>query len=361
MKKVVGFFKFNKILTHPERVVTSWFTRRPELLLFIRGIFFIYCLIVLIGSIYIDARNKELHMFLTYFTNLAFIGLTDSRLCFLQISTFQTAFVHSLSFVINKQPKTLKNQPRAFTIAFWFLYDTILVNHILVPIVFWSILVPGKASTYDIQRDPIKIWRNVSTHGFDLIMVMTEVFFNRMPFVNTHWIIIIIELVLYLLLARINYAINRVFPYYFLNWEQGSIIFWYYFAVLGVALLAYFIQKGIHSLRDSIGRGIWRKKLMEEMQVHQEPVSTGNQDQEGRRGPIEKGSEDLEMQLRDTQSISDPQYFNEKGIIFPPPATLASYKIYDHQQSGGRDIEKNINRLEESSSGITALTNSQIY
>ncbi|CAG8567597.1 1837_t:CDS:2, partial [Ambispora gerdemannii] len=251
-----SFWKFNKLLRHFERAVTSWFTT-PLVLLTVRTIFLTYSLITLALSIYVHDRRGRLHSYLTYFTNLGFLGLT---------AYFAMAVVHSLIFAIYREPKSFAIQPKVLTIAFWILYDAIVVYHILIPLVSWIILVPNYAE----ESSPhlrLLTFNQISMNGVDFFMMIVEVVLNRMPLVMSHLIFVLAILVFYLFETWISYAISQQFPYQFLDLREQ--VTGYHFGVIGVAIIgAFLIQKLIHVLRDTMGRRLWRKGLIQEMEAY---------------------------------------------------------------------------------------------
>ncbi|CAG8590051.1 3788_t:CDS:2 [Ambispora gerdemannii] len=266
-----SFWRFEKILHNLERVVTSWFTT-PLVLLIIRSIFLTYSLITLALSIYVEFGRGRLHTYLTYFANLGFIGLTVY---------FAVAVVHSLIFVIYDEPKSLSTQPRALTIAFWILYDVVVVYHILIPIFYWAILVPSRIEEFN-SSPPLLTFHEISIHSVDLFMIIVEVVLSRMPLVSSHLIFVLTILIFYLFETWISYAINNTFPYRFLDWREGQKVAGYYFGVMGIAINAFLIQKLIHMIRDVIGRRTWRKGLMHEMEGY--PRAGGNRSQQSSVG-----------------------------------------------------------------------------
>ncbi|CAG8510828.1 1391_t:CDS:2 [Ambispora leptoticha] len=251
------FWKFEEILDNLEMTVTSWFTT-PLVLLIVRSIFLIYSLITLALSIYDELQRGRLPMYLTCFTNLGFIGLT---------AYFTMAVIHSLTFVVCNEPKSLSTQPRLLTIAFWILYHTIIVYHILIPIVYWAILVPSHT-----EESPLLAFHEISMHGVNFFMMIVEVALNRIPLVASHLIFVLTILILYIFETWMNNAINSE-PSYILvvaDWREipkGMTIILPYLVMIGIAIGAFLIQALIHTFRDAIGRRIWRKHLMQEMET----------------------------------------------------------------------------------------------
>ncbi|CAG8583317.1 1565_t:CDS:2 [Ambispora leptoticha] len=261
-----SLWKFDKLLKHPERAVTSWFTT-PLILLIVRSIFLIYSLITLATSIYLYDIHGQLYLFLTYYTNLGFIGLT---------AYFATAVVHSSVFMRYNVPKSLVLQPKMLTIAFWLLYDTIVLNHIVIPLVYWAFLAKTHTDEFGSSSHMGLVkFRTYSMHGVDFFMMIVEVLLSRMPLVSSHLIFVITVPILYIFEIWINYAINHTFPYEPLDWRRGKKVAGYYFGLLGIAICAFLIQKLIHLSRDAAGQRLWRRGLMQEMETYRRNGSSG--------------------------------------------------------------------------------------
>jgi hypothetical protein len=67
-------------------------------------------------------------------------------------------------------------------------------------------------------------------------------------------------LILYMCFTFVIFSIYHVWVYPFLDWSLGGRASIGYIVVAGVAILAFFINYGIHQIRDFIARRVYRNK-----------------------------------------------------------------------------------------------------
>ncbi|KAJ1927748.1 hypothetical protein IWQ60_002677 [Tieghemiomyces parasiticus] len=141
-------------------------------------------------------------------------------------------------------------QYRPYQVVLWFLYDTVIVFHVLVPIIYWSMLYgPSHHST------PFLTFTNVASHATDLVLILIEVACNRAPLVASHSLIIIVCLLLYMALAYVVYAGQHYFVYPFLDYHlnSGWKVVLTLLAMVAGSVVLFYIQYFVHATRDRLG------------------------------------------------------------------------------------------------------------
>jgi uncharacterized protein YacL len=91
-----------------------------------------------------------------------------------------------------------------------------------------------------------------SVHAASFFQMMIDVIFNRMIVIPRLVIFELMGLILYMCLAFIIYATQHYWTYPFLDWSQGGKAAIWYIVVAVIAVVVFFLQYGIHRLRDYI-------------------------------------------------------------------------------------------------------------
>ncbi|KAK9693712.1 hypothetical protein K7432_013764 [Basidiobolus ranarum] len=211
-------------------------------LIFTRTISLIYTLTVAITNFVINIDNVW-EGFFVYFTDLSFLGLV----AYFMVSTYHSLRYYNGSIQFLHSSWIARSKFLRF--VYWLLYETIVVFHVVVPIVYWTLIfTPSNRST-------LLLWVNGSIHGSDFFFMIIEVVLGRWTLTWKHLPFVLLFPVLYMCMAFLNYAINDYFVYGFLNWyarKSGYVALIY----LGVALffVAVFVAMlYVHRLRDRIG------------------------------------------------------------------------------------------------------------
>jgi hypothetical protein len=106
-----------------------------------------------------------------------------------------------------------------------------------------------------------------SVHAASFFQMMIDVIFNRMIIVPRLVIFELGGLILYMCLAFVVFATDNFWTYSFLDWSQGPKAAIWYFVVAILAVIVFFLQYGIHQLRDFIARRVHRKKDHEQFDM----------------------------------------------------------------------------------------------
>ena len=89
--------------------------------------------------------------------------------------------------------------------------------------------------------------------------MMTEVTFSRMICVPRMVLFPLFVLVLYTCLTFVIFAVDHAWVYPFLDWSQGPKAAIWYAVVALVAVIGFFLNYGIHQLRDAVARRVHRR------------------------------------------------------------------------------------------------------
>ncbi|KAI8064191.1 hypothetical protein BC940DRAFT_306388 [Gongronella butleri] len=229
----IRWFGFD--LFQPERAVTSyWLPTRVFL-----GIRLFLCLwitIVLWMDIGMNAHNGTGKTFFAFFTNLTYIGLN---------AYYVTSCYHHVASLMYKDHRSFFKQPTVLNYLYVYLYHTIIVFNIVTPLVYWALLNSGtKTSTV------LATFLNVNVHGVSFFIMLFDVIFNRMQVYTNMIVLLIVNVVIYMCLAFVVYAVDDVWVYPFLNWNLGASAALMYLIVGLVFVVVFFIIMGIHDLRD---------------------------------------------------------------------------------------------------------------
>jgi hypothetical protein len=106
-----------------------------------------------------------------------------------------------------------------------------------------------------------------SVHAASFFQMMIDVIFNRMIIVPRLVIFELGGLILYMCLAFVVFAADNFWTYAFLDWSQGPKAAIWYFVVAILAVIVFFLQYGIHQLRDFIARRVHRNKDHEQFDM----------------------------------------------------------------------------------------------
>ncbi|KAF9898083.1 hypothetical protein BX616_004516 [Lobosporangium transversale] len=195
---------------------------------------------VFIATLYVSARDEVFYMVFTTFTNLSNIGLT---------AYYLTVTYHSYSFNRHRDLRSLTSQHWLLTSALGLLYASVVVFHIVVPAIYWSLLFDPNNT-----MDTLNEYVDYSHHGVDFACILIEMIFNRM---ELPWVYIlgpISMIILYMFLAWVYFAVRGLWLYSFLDWSNGAMAAaWYIALLIGFALL-FVLQKYIHQGRDRLTR-----------------------------------------------------------------------------------------------------------
>ncbi|CAO3618965.1 unnamed protein product [Cunninghamella blakesleeana] len=240
--KFLQWFRFDQF--QPERAVTSYFVS-TKTLLYIRVIQFLYSGAVQWASVYWMATQFEFKHYFAYFTYLTFIGLH---------AYFMVTLYHHIQYIRSDQrPVSLLYQYPILNYLYVYLYHTVVTFNLVTPTVYWALLsydFLSKAGT----NPPMELWLTPSVHGVSFLMVLIDVILNRMVMHGRICLLVLLNVLIYLCLAFIYFAVDHWWVYSFMDWNKPVTAISYYIALTIFIAICFFIQMGIHSLRDFIAR-----------------------------------------------------------------------------------------------------------
>lgn len=195
------------------------------------------------GSFYIAGTTSK-GIFVT------FSWLTDIFNTLYFVAILGLTYKH---LAIYKQARDYKYELLERTPLTWGMRWTVIAGECLctaalvVTITYWTFLAGSSESSMS--------FKSVHMHITNLIIMMGELFLSRLPFFVTHVFCIIVMGILYIGTMLIYYGVSRGFVYELFDWYEHpiqGIIFWP--LILVVAVIFFFVNMGLATLRDYIGK-----------------------------------------------------------------------------------------------------------
>ncbi|KAG0326276.1 hypothetical protein BGZ99_009812 [Dissophora globulifera] len=229
-----GFLRFDSL--DLSRVISSNIISANSLF-YIRLVVSLHLVAVFIATLYVSARDHIFYTVPTTFTGLSNIGLT---------AYYLTATYHSYSFMRHKDLRSLTSQHWFLSSAIFLLYATVVVFHIVVPAIYWSLLFDPNNT-----MDTVNKYVDFSHHGADLACILLEMIFNRMELPWVYILAPITMIILYMFLAWVYFSARGEWLYSFLDWSKGPVAAGWYLGLLCLFAIIFILQKYIHSGRDT--------------------------------------------------------------------------------------------------------------
>ncbi|ORX49097.1 hypothetical protein DM01DRAFT_1409565 [Hesseltinella vesiculosa] len=245
----------------PEKAVTSHFLPSSGLL-FLRLIFVLYSGAVQWASVYWMASHFEFRHYFGYFTYLTFIGLH---------AYFVVTFYHHVRYLLSsRRPISFLCQWPMLNYLYVYLYHTVITFNLVTPIVYWGLLSSDFLSKGS-DNDRMEWWLTPSVHGASMVMMLVDVFFNRMVVMTRMLLLVLLTVIIYLCLALVYYETEGWLVYSFMDLSQPIRAVMYYSGVFFLFVACFFFQKAIHLLRDFLfqvkaHRG--KNKVMDESMLY---------------------------------------------------------------------------------------------
>ncbi|KAG0328013.1 hypothetical protein BG004_002633 [Podila humilis] len=267
-------------------VTSNWVG--PKMLAGIRIVETVYVWIVII---YIWATSKNAGDYLKYFTNLTFFGLSVYLLC---TSLWSIGYLRQPS---SERARWINDKASNwFGYLHWLLYSTVITFHIVVPIVFWTLLTGGVNPVTAAGR-----WTNYSVHLLDGILALSELIFNRHFLQPIHSFFVAGVMVFYMFLTFVVYKTQGTWVYPFLNWDQGAKAAIYYVGIAVGLFLIFFVLLIIHNYRNKwlSSRAAKVNPELNILGVDSRQTSTARSEEEvgGRGGGEGEGPADAQHQM----------------------------------------------------------------
>ncbi|KAK3836295.1 MAG: hypothetical protein J3R72DRAFT_203094 [Linnemannia gamsii] len=215
------------------------------------------------------------------------------------------------------QPTTIERQHWFLTDMIFFLYHTICTFHVIIPILYWGYLsYSGEARmmAVDIQLEPK--WRNYSFHGGDLILMLIEISINAMPFIPSHFLVVLGICLLYLGEAHVVYKVDGFWLYPFLDTNVGPIWMAIYLGVGFMIASAFASMYFLHRWRNWV---ITRRAAGKVLRDAESSSSSSS-------------SEDAPEMVVVSSSVPVTCLYSNNNNILPTGTVLVSTD-YDHSNS----------------------------
>lgn len=229
----------------PEHTVTSYFFPLKAVF-FLRTIAVLYTTAVVIASMSTDFNGGY---WFAYFTHLSYLGLT---------AYFWVSISLTLRRLLYPQ-RSLKRKPEVIEIVACMLYTFSFTFHIIVPLIYWTLLGSGYSFADD---DPLGRWKQLSVHALDFAVILIEFFCNKFVYCWGHLLIMTVMMICYIFYTWIFAAAFPTggpaangFPYFFVNYKNpGTFILW--FTIITVFfILVWCLSVAIHQ-----GRATWGER-----------------------------------------------------------------------------------------------------
>ncbi|KAI7865542.1 hypothetical protein BDF14DRAFT_1824621 [Spinellus fusiger] len=248
----------------PEHAVTSnWVSSKT--LLWIRFPLLLYSTIIIWTDLGVSASNGGGSQFFGYFTTLTYVGLH---------AYLVTTFVHHVRYLRTSPPRpsSFLDQWAGLNYLYVWLYHTIVTFNIVTPVVYWSLLVGTMLE--DRTATTVSWWLTGSVHAASFFMMITDVIFNRMRLQINMILPVLGTVVLFMFQAFIIHATTGWWVYPFLDWSRGAFTAVWYILVAAIVVVAFFLQMGIHYVRDRIAGRPHQKSLEDHDDVNESSQKT---------------------------------------------------------------------------------------
>ncbi|ORZ28890.1 hypothetical protein BCR41DRAFT_391308 [Lobosporangium transversale] len=235
--KLPSFFRLTTLGV--ERSVTSYLSG-PKVLMWTRAVGVLYLTAVLIGAL---ATTPSLHYFISFFTNISFCAL---------LIYYIWSLIRSIQYCRlpqeNKENWT-KQRSQIGEHIYWILYGTLTVFHILVPLVYWSVL-----RAHQKPHTGVYEWATISEHSADGIFMILEIIFTQMNLDIRHLVWALFFMLLFLLSAFVNYWTKNWWVYSFLDYNKHGwkIVGLFYVGTAVAIILLYVLVWGVHYYKEHL-------------------------------------------------------------------------------------------------------------
>ncbi|KAJ7155070.1 hypothetical protein C8R46DRAFT_960198 [Mycena filopes] len=179
----------------------------PAVLAAIRILIALYALCTIITVLVFTVQEGAGRSFLSYFTELSYIGLT-AYYCAAAVQSF---------FYARYGRYLLRRWPRPLQALHVLLQSTITSFPFLVTIVYWALL--SSPETFATTRSS---WQNISVHALNSLFALIELLLTNAP--PAPWLFIPVHILLlaaYLGVAYLTHAEQGFYPYSFLAPSSG--------------------------------------------------------------------------------------------------------------------------------------------
>ncbi|KAJ7472933.1 hypothetical protein B0H11DRAFT_2037790 [Mycena galericulata] len=229
----------DQTLFDPYRKFVSSPVLSPVLLAAIRTLLALYALSTICTVLAFDVAMGDGKSFLSYFTELSYIGLT---------AYYCAAAVQTL-FYARYGTYPLQRWPRPLQALHVLLQSTVVSFPFIVTVVFWALLSSAKtfSTTYD-------AWSNISLHALNSAFALFELLFTNAP--PAPWLALPLHVLLfagYLGVAYITYATQGFYTYAFLDpYTEHAFVAAYIAGIALGAVIVFLLGRGVAVVRQRL-------------------------------------------------------------------------------------------------------------
>ncbi|KAJ1980151.1 hypothetical protein H4R34_002560 [Dimargaris verticillata] len=244
--RVYRFFRLDNF--DAERFVTSNLVK-PRMLFAIRLALALYCIATVV-VLFVTTGVRFFH----YMTDWSYLGLT----VYMMLATVVSGRYCFGAMPYSPGQNLLERAPSWARALYWFLYETVVTFHILVPVVYWALL------SSQLRTDTsLELYSSIAPHAIDFVVMAVELIFNRQILEVSHVVIPVIILALYLALAFLVWGTEHYFVYSFLDFYK--LHGWVALICVAIAVafcIIFFVQLYLHRLREYLFRKRWAKQIV---------------------------------------------------------------------------------------------------
>ncbi|KAJ6471615.1 hypothetical protein C8R47DRAFT_745487 [Mycena vitilis] len=213
----------------------------PTLLAALRILLALYALATICTVLAFDVAAGDGKSFLSYFTQLSYIGLT-AYYCAAAVQTFFYARYGGPGY-------PLQRWPRALQVLHVLLQATITTFPLIVTVVFWALL-----SSPDTFGTRFSSWSNISIHALNTLFALLEILLTNAP--PAPWRLLPLLIVLlggYLGVAYVTRAEQGFYTYPFLNPSPHPALLAAYILGIGAgACVVFSLVRGVVVVRERV-------------------------------------------------------------------------------------------------------------
>ncbi|KAI8847365.1 hypothetical protein BC829DRAFT_418505 [Chytridium lagenaria] len=257
------------------RLVTSHHLT-PEGLRAYRAITFSYLFAYTFANYFYDIEDqKEYAQYFAYFTHFSWLGLV----VYFALATYNVHVYIKSGYSIER----LKSRHPVLRWIFWNSYVLNSIFHVVIPIVYWVLLVDSLLKSPAsgvglLMLITMVCSNNIHVHGLTTVWMILEMVFSRVPLHYSQWtgpMIATLLFVAYSQLAHIWFTTpqERFWAYPFLDTSNSLWYVWY--AGVGILFLCTFMAiAAIHRGRDRRRERLGMKVVPGRKMTVETPTST---------------------------------------------------------------------------------------
>ncbi|KAK7059941.1 hypothetical protein R3P38DRAFT_2838631 [Favolaschia claudopus] len=210
----------------------------PYILAAIRCLLALYGLCTICTVLAFDVKFGFGDSYLSYFTNLSYIGLT----AYYWASGVQTfAYARYGRYPLRRWPRVLQG-------LHVLLQSTVTTFPFIVTVVFWVLL--SSSTTLDTK---LHAWQNISVHAMNSAFALFDILLTNTP--PAPWLVLPLHIIMlggYLGVAYITHETQGFYTYSFLDPSKGPILAAYIIGIAVGDIVVFLLARGAVALRQRL-------------------------------------------------------------------------------------------------------------